>query len=267
MAPPVREERREVGLCFSLITATFNSAATVEDTLRSVDSQTYGNFEHLLIDGVSRDATLKIISENAADRRVVVSEPDQGIYDAMNKGLALATGDIVGLLNSDDFLAAPDVLATIAAAFVDPNIDAVYGDLCYVRQDVSAQIVRYWRSSPFRPGAFARGWAPPHPTLYVRREIYDRLGHFDLAYALTADLELMVRFLEVHRIRTRYIPKVFVHMRLGGATNKSLRNIVSGNREIWRALHKHGLAGSLLGFVVGKLLSRGRQFITRPSRP
>lgn len=251
----------------SIITVTWNSAATVVDTMLSVNEQTHADVEHLIIDGGSRDGTLRLVGAHGRRVAAVVSEPDQGIYDAMNKGLALATGDIVGLLNSDDFLAAPDVLATIAAAFADPNIDAVYGDVCYVRQAVSSQIVRYWRSSPFRPGAFARGWAPPHPTLYVRREIYDRLGHFDLAYALTADLELMVRFLEVHRIRTRYIPKVFVHMRLGGATNKSLRNIVSGNREIWRALHKHGLAGSLLDFAVGKLLSRGRQFITRPPRP
>ena len=250
----------------SLITVTWNSAATVADTLRSVNAQTHPDVEHIVIDGGSSDATLAIVKAEGRRVTTVVSEPDHGIYDAMNKGLALATGDIVGLLNSDDFLAAPHVLVTIAAAFADPDVDAVYGDLCYVRQNASSQIVRYWRSSPFVPGAFARGWAPPHPALYIRREIYERFGRFDLAYSLTADLELMARFIEIHRIRTRHVPQVFVHMRLGGATNKSLRNIVRGNREIRRALHKHGLAGSLLGFAFGKLVSRGRQFLVRPAR-
>ena len=250
----------------SIITVTWNSAATVVDTLRSVNVQTHPDVEHIVIDGGSSDATLAIVKAEGRRVTTVVSEPDHGIYDAMNKGLALAGGDVVGLLNSDDFLAAPHVLSTIAATFADPDVDAVYGDLCYVRQNASSQIVRYWRSSPFVPGAFARGWAPPHPALYIRRKIYEQLGRFDLVYSLTADLELMARFIEIHRIRTRHVPQVFVHMRLGGATNKNLRNIVRGNREIWRALHKHGLAGSLLGFAFGKLVSRGRQFLTRPAR-
>ncbi len=251
----------------SVVTATWNSAATIADTLVSVNAQTHPDVEQIIVDGGSTDATLAIVKAQGERVTVVVSERDKGIYDAMNKGLKLASGDVVGLLNSDDFLASPDVLETVAEAFADPAVDAVYGDLCYVRQNMPSQIVRYWRSGPFRSGSFARGWAPPHPTLYVRRELYDRFGSFDLAYSLAADFELMVRFLEVHRVRVRYLPQVLVRMRMGGASNKSLRNIVRANREIWRALHHHGLAGSMLGWFVHKAFLRGRQFLARPAKP
>lgn len=251
----------------SIVTVTWNSARTVGDTLASVNAQTHPDVEHIVVDGGSTDDTLAVVRGEGRRVARLVSEPDQGIYDAMNKGLRLATGEVVGLLNSDDFLASPRVLSAIAAAFDDTEVDAVYGDLCYVRQEDTSQVVRYWRSSPFRPGAFARGWSPPHPTLYIRRALYERFGGFDLAYSLAADLELMARYFEVHHIRTRHLPEVFVRMRLGGATNKSVANIVRGNREIWRALHRHGLAGSMAGFFVGKLWSRGRQFLSRPPVP
>ena len=251
----------------SVITVTWNSAATVADTLASVNAQTHPDVEQIIVDGGSTDATLAIVKAEGKRVGTVVSERDKGIYDAMNKGLKLARGDVIGLLNSDDFLASPEVLATIAEAFADPAIDAVYGDLCYVRQHDTSQVVRYWRSGPFRPGAFARGWAPPHPTFYVRRELYERFGGFDLVYSLAADFELMVRFLEVHHVRVRYLPQVLVSMRMGGASNKSLRNVVRGNREIWRALHHHGLAGPMLGWVVHKAFLRSRQFLSRPSPP
>lgn len=250
----------------TVITVTWNSAATVGDTLTSINVQTHPEVEHVIVDGGSTDSTLAIVK--AVGRRVttVVSERDNGIYDAMNKGVKLARGDVVGLLNSDDFLASPAALATIAAAFADPEVDAVYGDLCYVRQNDPSQIVRYWRSSPFRPGLFALGWAPPHPTLYVRRAFYERLGGFDLAYPLAADLELMARFFEVHRIRARYVPEVLVRMRTGGATNRSWGNIARQNREILSALRKNGLVGSMAGFALRKIASRLRQFTTRPAK-
>lgn len=250
----------------SVVTATWNSATTVADTLTSINSQTHPDVEQIIVDGGSTDATLDIVRAEGKRVTTVVSERDKGIYDAMNKGLKLARGDVVGLLNSDDFLASPDVLATIAAAFADPEIDAVYGDLCYVRQNMPSQIVRYWRSGPFRSGAFARGWAPPHPTLYIRRELFDRFGAFDLAYSLAADFELMVRFFEVHHFRVRYLPTVMVHMRMGGASNQSVRSIVRQNREIWQALHHHGLARSILGWVFHKAVLRGRQFLSRPAK-
>ena len=251
----------------SLVTVTWNSAATIADALASVNDQTHPDVEQIVVDGGSTDATLAIV--RAQGRRVgtMLSEPDGGIYDAMNKGLKLATGDIVGLLNSDDFLASSDVLATIAAAFSDPSVDAVYGDLCYVRQHKTEQIVRYWRSGAFQSGSFAQGWAPPHPTLYLRRSIYDRLGGFDTSYSLAADIDLMIRFFEVERLRSKHIAKVFVRMRLGGATNKSVANVIKQNREIWRSLREHGFVVSFPGFLIGKLASRAAQFIVRPASP
>ena len=249
----------------SLVTATWNSAATIGDTLRSVNAQTHPDVEQIVVDGGSGDATLAIVRDQGLRVAVLVSEPDRGIYDAMNKGLRLARGDVIGLINSDDFLAGPSVLAKVASVFGDLSVDAVYGDLCYVAQNEPSRVVRYWRSSPFRSGLFARGWAPPHPTLYIRRSLYEQYGGFDLAYPLAADLELMARYFEVHRLRARYVPEVFVHMRTGGATNRSLTNIARQNREIWRALRKHGLAGSMAGFALRKVASRLRQFIARPA--
>ena len=249
----------------SIVTATWNSAATVADTLASINAQTHPDIEHIVVDGASTDATLKIVADQGERVSRVVSEPDAGLYDAMNKGLKLATGDIVGLLNSDDFLASEDVLAQIASAFEDLRIDAVYGDLCYVRQHEPTRIVRYWRSGPFHPGAFARAWSPPHPTLYVRRSFYEAHGTFDTSYALAADIDLMMRFFEIAEMRSIHIPRVFVMMRLGGATNKSISNIIKQNREIWRSMRSNGLRGSLVRFVLSKAASRARQFITRPS--
>ena len=251
----------------SLVTATWNSAATIADTLISVNGQSHPDIEQIIIDGGSTDATIAIVKAEGRRVGTMLSEPDDGIYDAMNKGLKLATGDVIGLLNSDDFLASPDVLSTVATAFVDPSVDAVYGDLCYVRQHEPGQIVRYWRSGDFQHGAFARGWSPPHPTLYLRRSVYDRFGGFDTSYSLAADVDLMIRFFEVERLRSKHIAKVMVRMRLGGATNKSVANVVKQNREIWRSLREHGLVASFPGFLIGKLASRATQFIIRPAFP
>jgi len=249
----------------TVITVCYNSAAHITDTLRSVDSQTWPNVEHLIIDGASRDDTLRIIQAHPQHWRRVISEPDHGIYDAMNKGIRLSKGDVIGFINSDDFYSSPEVLAKVARVFTDPFVDACYGDLCYVNRDDVAAVVRYWRSSEFRPGLFLHGWCPPHPTFYVRRRVFERLHSFDLQYKIAADVELMARFIEVYRIRTRYIPEVLVKMRMGGTTNRSWSNVVIQNREIWRALKAHGLHPSLISFVAGKLMSRGKQFLSRPA--
>ena len=249
---------------FSIVTVAFNSAATIGDTLRSVNAQRHQPIDHLIIDGGSSDGTLEIVK--AVGQRVshVSSGPDKGIYDAMNKGLAAATGDVVGFLNSDDLYAGPDVISKVARIFSnEPSVQAVYGDLCYVRQDDVSQVVRYWRSSAYEPGMFQAGWVPPHPTFFARREVYQRLGSFNLEYQLAADWELLARFIEVHGIATRYLHETMVLMRLGGATNQSLQNVWKQNREIWRAAHQHGLRPSVHRFILGKLWSRGQQFLSR----
>jgi glycosyltransferase involved in cell wall biosynthesis len=248
----------------TVVTAVFNGAPTIEHTILSVGEQTYNNIEHIIIDGGSADGTQDILRKYDHIIDYWVSEKDAGIYDAMNKGIALASGEVVGFLNADDFYASEDVLSKVAAVFSDPDVDACYADLCYVQQENIASVVRYWRSSPFRPRAFEKGWCPPHPTFFVRREIYERLGGFDLSYRIAADVELMMRFLEKHAIRAHYIPEVLVKMRMGGTTNRNLSNIILQNREILRALKLHGLRVSYARFWWHKLLSRGRQFLERP---
>jgi glycosyltransferase involved in cell wall biosynthesis len=248
----------------SIVTAAYNSASTIADTLQSVNAQSHPDIEHVIIDGGSWDSTLSIVQELGCRVGHVTSERDRGIYDAMNKGVAASTGEVIGILNSDDLYAGPEVIATVAAAFRDdPSLEAVYGDLCYVRQDDISQVVRYWESSPYRPGLFQTGWIPPHPTFFARKSIYERLGGFDLEYRLAADWELLVRFIGVHAIKTRYLHETLVLMRMGGATNQSLRNVWRQNCEIWKAAQHHRLRPSICRFVWGKLKSRGHQYIAR----
>jgi glycosyltransferase involved in cell wall biosynthesis len=248
----------------SLITVCFNSSGTIGCTLISVREQSCKNIEHIIIDGASSDETINIIKSEGSHVAKLVSEKDGGIYDAMNKGIAMATGDIIGFINADDFYASPEVLMTVASVFDDSNVDACYGDLCYVGENDTSTVVRYWQSATFHPNSFEDGWCPPHPTFFVRREIYERFGGFDLSYKIAADVELMMRFLEVHKVRVKYIPEVLVKMRMGGTTNRSLRNIVNQNKEILRALKLHGLRSSIVRLIGNKLLSRGLQFFVRP---
>lgn len=247
----------------SLITVCWNSSATIEDTLRSVAAQTYPSIEHIIVDGGSSDGTMSIVGRFPHVAKAV-SERDRGIYDAMNKGIRMSTGEIIGTINADDFYAAADVLARVAAVFEDPTIDVCYGDLCYVGARDATRIIRYWRSSKFEPGLYQYGWCPPHPTFFVRRSVYDRLGKYDLSYKIAADVDLTMRYLVKHGVRSRYLPHVLVKMRVGGTTNKSLRNIVKQNLEIWRALKAYGLKPSITRFLAGKAVSRLKQFATRP---
>jgi glycosyltransferase involved in cell wall biosynthesis len=249
----------------SVITVCFNSAKTIGHTLRSVREQTYKDIEHIIVDGGSSDLTMDVISSDGAHVSILVSERDKGIYDAMNKGIALASGDVIGFINADDFYAAPTVLENVVAAFDKSGADSSYGDLCYVNQTDPTRIVRYWRSKDFVPGSFEAGWCPPHPTFFVRRSVYQRLGGFDLSFKIAADFELMARYLEAARITSCYIPEVLVKMRLGGTTNKSLGNILKQNEEIRQALKKLGLKFSLSKFLLPKLVSRAMQFVRRPA--
>lgn len=250
-------------LKISVITVCFNSAATIKDTLQSVATQTHPDIEHIVIDGSSTDGTMEIVNSNRQRLAHVVSEPDRGIYDAMNKGLALASGDIIGFLNADDFYAMPNALELVAAPFSDPGVDAVYADLVYVDAVDTNRVVRYWKSRDYRPGLFLSGWMPAHPTFFVRRGIYKRLGGFDPEFQRQADFELTMRFLEVHRIRPVYLPTILVKMRVGGASNNSIVNIIKGNIEAYRACKKNRLPVTWL-FIGKKLLSRVPQFFTKP---
>ena len=247
----------------TIITVSFNSYNTIGDTLKSVSSQNYAEIEHIVIDGASTDETMKIVERGGAHLARVVSEKDSGIYDAMNKGLSLATGDVVGFLNSDDIFATSSSVSSIAEAFEDRAVDGVFGDLVFVDPKNVDRISRFWRPGPHLPGACARGWMAPHPTFYVRRCVLDRVGGFDLDYKLQADFDLMLRLLEKDRITTQYVPEVLVRMRMGGATTGSIRNIIKGNFEAARACKRAGFSGGLL-FMLQKMARRIPQFFDRP---
>ncbi len=242
----------------SIITATYNSAATVRDTLESILQQTHQDWELIIEDGLSRDDTLSIVREyepRSQGRMRIFSEKDNGLYDAMNRGIARATGDVIGILNSDDFFHDEHVLEDINRAMENQPIDCVYGDLKFVQAGNTHRVVRIWKGSQHENGAFLRGWHPAHPTFYARRKCFEKYGSFDTSFAVSADFELMLRFIEVEGIRNRYIPRYFVKMRMGGESTGSLRNILKGNRGILRALHEHGFKPSTF-FVFRRMLPK-----------
>lgn len=225
----------------SVITSTFNSAATVRDTFESILCQSYQDFECIVVDGASKDGTLDIIKQYEPQfegRMKWISEPDKGIYDAMNKGIALATGDIIGILNSDDFYASTTVLANIAKSCKDVNV--VYGDLDFVDANDTSKVVRQWKGSQYHVGAFFKGWHPAHPTFYARKECFEKFGGFDTSFNVSADFELMLRFLERGRLSNKYIPCTLVKMRMGGESTGSISKIIEGNRNVLRAFKKNG---------------------------
>ncbi len=229
-------------ITISVITATYNSAATVQECLTSVALQSHPDIEHIIVDCASTDKTLQIASEHIDRIARLISEPDTGIYDALNKGLAVATGDVVGFLHSDDKLANSRVLEKIATAFENPEISAVYGDLVYVDNKDDASVIRHWKSKPYSRGDLARGWMPPHPTLYVRRDWYAQVGGFDTSYRIAADYLSILRLFSSPDFKATYVPEVLVKMRLGGVSNRSLKTITQKSKEDWRALRECGVS-------------------------
>lgn len=225
----------------SIITATYNSAKTIRDTLEAVASQDYPHIEHIIIDGRSTDTTLAIVSEYPHVARII-SEKDEGIYDAMNKGLRICTGEIIGLLNSDDFYVSNTVISNVLNKMNKEQTASLYGDLVYVHPQQTDKILRTWIAGEFHPRKFLFGWMPPHPTFFVKREIYHQLGAFNIQLKSAADYELMLRFLYKAKISVTYLPQVLVKMRAGGKSNASIGNRIRANREdreAWRVNDIH----------------------------
>lgn len=244
----------------SIITAVLNREATVAQAIASVAGQSHVNVEHLVIDGASTDGTLAAIEHARHPTMRLFSERDGGIYEALNKGIGLATGDIVGVLHSDDFFAHGLVLEKVAAAFADPGVLAVYGDLDYVSAADTRKVVRQWRSGSFSPQKLRWGWMPPHPTLFLRREVFERHGAYDQSYRIAADYEAILRCFGREDLRPVYIPEVLVKMRLGGESNRTLRGIVNKSLEDYRALRSNGIGG--VGVLAWKNISKLSQFVT-----
>jgi len=243
----------------SIITAVRNSVETIDECLGSIAIQSYRNIEHIVVDGASTDGTLNVLAGHHPQIDVLVSEPDAGIYEALNKGLALATGEIIGFLHADDVYAGPSILQDIAAAFSDPLVGAVYGDLQYVRKNDLNRVVRHWNAGHFTQNRLAWGWMPPHPTLYVRRKWYDRVGSFDLKYQIAADYYSILRLFSHIELNPVHLPKVMVKMRIGGLSNRSLATIVQKSREDLDALNRSGVGG--LHTLMWKNLSKIRQLL------
>lgn len=245
----------------SVVTAVYNRVDTVGDALASVSAQDHPHIEHVIQDGGSADGTLDILANHKGPQVRLASERDHGLYDAINRGMARATGDVVGLLHSDDLFADPGVLARVAAAFADPDVDCVYGDLQYVSASDTNRVIRHWTSGSYDRTKLTRGWMPPHPTFYIRRALLERHGNYDTGLQIAADYDAMLRWLWRHRLRPAYLPGVMVKMRMGGESNRSLGRIIRKSREDYRALRRNGVGG--FGALALKNLSKIEQFRPR----
>ncbi|MCA1745155.1 MAG: glycosyltransferase [Bacteroidales bacterium] len=244
----------------SLITVAFNACVSLEETIRSVQQQHYSNLEYIVVDGGSTDGTLEMVKKYPEVLSSFVSEPDKGIYDAMNKGLKRAKGDVVGFLHADDRFAHPQVLQDIMAVFEKKPIDALYGDLQYVTSFEPLNVLRHWKSGVYSPHLIKQGWMPPHPTVYFKRALLHQIGYFNTSFKIAADYDWLLRLLVSDNLTIDYLPKVLVHMATGGASNKSLRNIIQKSREDYRAICHNRVGG--LSTLVLKNLSKVLQFLS-----
>lgn len=248
----------------SIITVVWNNVNTISDTINSVLSQNYENIEYIIIDGGSTDGTLSLLESKRNQLSVLVSERDEGIYDAMNKGIDLAKGEVIGFLNSDDFYFDNKVISKVAREFSkDPFLEANYADLIYVDPSDTSKIIRYFKSSKFKNGLFLKAWCPPHPTFFVRKSVYKRYGKFNLNYNLASDVDIMMRFLEKYKIKSLYTPEIWVKMRMGGVSNKNLKNIWLQNKEILNSFNNNGLKVNSITFFIYKIISRLQQYIKK----
>lgn len=251
----------------SIITAVYNNKETIQDTINSVLSQDYDNLEYIIIDGASTDGTVEIVKENirvySKKNIIFISEKDKGVYDAMNKGIDLANGDIIGTLNSDDFYCNKYCLSVVVNEFKDQRTDSIFADLVYFRSNKSDNVLRYYSSANFSPNKFAFGWMPAHPTFFVRRKCYEKYGKYKTDYLIAADYELLTRFFAKHMVSYSYIPKVLVKMRMGGLSTKSFKSNWILNKEIVRACKENGIETNLFKVHL-KYFKKSLQLIKRP---
>lgn len=244
----------------SVITACYNSARTIADTIDSVSSQSYGDIEHVVVDGGSRDGTLDIIAARRTSIARLIPGPDAGIYDALNKGLAESSGEIIGFLHSDDVYADDDVIQCVVREFSSHSLDAVYGDVAYIRGDKPDRIVRVYHSGRFRPSRIAWGWMPAHPALFLAKRVFDKFGRFKTNYAIAGDFEFVARIFSTPGFRYRYLPKVLVKMRMGGISTKGWRSTVTLNREVLRACRENGIHSNYLK-ILSKYPAKALEFL------
>jgi len=244
----------------TIITATFNSAYGINKCMDSILHQDYKNIEYIIIDGQSKDLTLEIISEKQKTHPSIklISESDQGIYDALNKGLSAASGDIIGFVHSDDFLESDNIIGDIVSMIKSENLDGVYGDLQYVDKNNTKIVIRNWKSSEFNKSLLKKGWMPPHPTLFLKKEVYENHGLFDLSYKISADYDFILRVFNDSELKFGYLPKVITIMRVGGASNRSLKNIIRKTKEDYRAIRRNNIGNFTT--LITKNTSKLKQF-------
>ena len=246
----------------SIITVAYNSEKTIEDTIKSVVNQTYKNIEYIIIDGQSADNTLQICEKYKNGISKLVSEQDKGIYDAMNKGIEYASGDIIGILNSDDFYANDNVIDNVVEVFNQQQVDAVYANLVYVDAEDTNKITRTWIAKSYQPNAFLKGWMPPHPTFFLKKECYQKYGTYSLKLKSAADYELMLRLIHKYKIKVGYLNQIITKMRVGGMSNASFKNRLKANKEDRLAWKMNGLKPNLLT-LIRKPLSKITQFLNK----
>jgi glycosyltransferase involved in cell wall biosynthesis len=246
----------------TIITVCYNAESTIEHTLKSVIHQEYENIEYIVIDGASTDRTLAIISKYQSKISKVISEKDKGIYHAINKGIELASGAVIGLLHADDFYPNKKVISRITTEFINHKVDALYGDLKYVDKNNTGKVIRKWKSAPYHTALFPKGWMPPHPTFFVKKECYRHFGMYNTTFSLSADYELMLRLLYKHNIPVSYLPEVLVKMRVGGVSNASLVNRIKANIEDRMAWKVNNIKPHFIT-LYAKPISKLRQYFVR----
>ena len=245
----------------SIITATFNSGKFIESCIKSILKQNYKKFEIIIIDGLSTDSTIKKI-KTLLDKHNNIkffSEKDLGIYHALNKGIEKANGDIIGFVHSDDLLYNKNVLSNIIDVFKNSNTDGVYGDLQYVEKQNTNKVIRYWKSKNFKTNLINKGWTPPHPTLYLKKKVYEKHGFFDLNYKISSDYDFMTKIFKDNTFNFKYIPKVITKMRVGGISNKNIKNVLIKTFEDYKVIYKNGSGGIIT--LLRKNTSKIKQFI------